>query len=161
MGAHPILAQDGAVPAEQVDQGVTPGSWEVTARLTTRTAGQPKSLLQTQLGYGRLEPQDCLLWRSKQGCAGEFLSAQRPAMKMATLPGSAEDTTSFGLGPSGRGSLLIMQWSGHHLYCHTPLSCTWPWSDSFLDCGDDASSSDFLHVKREYFLQGRPESDEP
>jgi len=34
-------------------------------------------------------------------------------MKMAALPGSAEDTTSFELGPSGRGSLLIMQWSGN------------------------------------------------
>ncbi|KAM6310909.1 uncharacterized protein O3Q21_010906 [Podargus strigoides] len=31
-------------------------------------------------------------------------------MKMATLPGGAEDTTSFELGPTGRGSLLIMQW---------------------------------------------------
>ena len=57
-------------------QGVTPGSWEVTAGLTTGTVGQPKTLLQTQPGYGRLELQDCLLWRSKQGCAGEFLSAQ-------------------------------------------------------------------------------------
>ncbi|KAM9595923.1 uncharacterized protein ACIBXB_002641 isoform 1-T1 [Morphnus guianensis] len=40
------------------------------------------------------------------------ISPKRPAMKMATLPGSAEDTTSFEFGPSGRGSLPIMQWSG-------------------------------------------------
>ena len=60
-----------------------------------------------------------------------------------------------------RSSVISIPLTGHHLYCHTPLSCTWPWSDSFLDCEDDASSSDFLHVKREYFLQGRPESDEP
>ncbi|KAM9595924.1 uncharacterized protein ACIBXB_002641 isoform 2-T2 [Morphnus guianensis] len=39
------------------------------------------------------------------------ISPKRPAMKMATLPGSAEDTTSFEFGPSGRGSLPIMQWS--------------------------------------------------
>lgn len=48
----------------------------MTAGRTARTAGQPKALLQTQPGYGRLELQDCLLWRSKQGCAGEFLAAQ-------------------------------------------------------------------------------------
>lgn len=39
-------------------------------------------------------------------------------MKMATLPGSAEDTTSFEFGPSGRGSLPIMQWSGNFAFSY-------------------------------------------
>ncbi|XP_029855844.1 uncharacterized protein LOC115334980 isoform X3 [Aquila chrysaetos chrysaetos] len=51
VGAHRIVAQ-------RVDQGVTPGSWEVTAGRTAGTAGQPKALLQTQPGYGRPELQD-------------------------------------------------------------------------------------------------------
>ncbi|XP_064894790.1 uncharacterized protein LOC135576044 isoform X2 [Columba livia] len=86
---------------------------------------------------------------------GPVRLSHRPAMKMVTLPGSAEDTTSFELGPSGRGSLPVMQWSGHHLCCPTPglaLTCSFT---------DHALSSDLLRVKWEYFLQGRPEADEP
>lgn len=47
------------------------------------------------------------------------LFLKRPAMKMATLPGSAEDTTSFELGPSGRGSLPNMQWSGNFAFSYS------------------------------------------
>lgn len=47
------------------------------------------------------------------------LFLKRPAMKMVTLPGSAEDTTSFELGPSGRGSLPVMQWSGNFAFLYS------------------------------------------
>lgn len=45
--------------------------------------------------------------------------------------------------------------AGHHLCCPTPglaLTCSFT---------DHALSSDFLRLKWEYFLQGRPEADEP
>lgn len=51
------------------------------AGLATGTAGQPKSLLRRQMGYGRPELQDCLLRRWKPGRAGECRSAQVSARR--------------------------------------------------------------------------------
>lgn len=62
-------------------QGAAPGSRELTAGGTARTVGQPETLLQHQLDYRRLGLCGTVFWGIKQGCAGEFLSAQGSAQQ--------------------------------------------------------------------------------